>query len=292
MYLVVSMVAWLTLTVIVTAGQPATPRPTTKFEPVPAITGVVAELVRSAQPTFGLDGIEVLQHELGGYPLWQYVASLLWVIMAFVVAAALDFVMTHQLRRLTAKTKTDMDEKLLEVLHGPVKAAVFLLMLNVGIRMFQWPDWVETMLTGLFTIGVACVLTYLAIRLVELLIYFIQSRFLEGDEQLAKLLMPIIGRALKAFVIIIAALTTAQYMGLPITSVIAGLGIGGIAVALAAQNTLANVFGTFTLLADRPFRVGDRVQVEKYNGAVEAIGLRSTRIRTLEGHLVTIPNTH
>ncbi|MCX7916233.1 MAG: mechanosensitive ion channel family protein, partial [Verrucomicrobiae bacterium] len=81
-----------------------------------------------------------------------------------------------------------------------------------------------------------------------------------------------------------------RYMGLPITSVVAGLGIGGIAVALAAQNTLANVFGTITILADRPFRVGDRVQIDKFDGTVETIGLRSTRIRTLDGHLVTLPN--
>jgi MscS family membrane protein len=91
-------------------------------------------------------------------------------------------------------------------------------------------------------------------------------------------------------VIIIGALTTAQHLGLPVASVIAGLGIGGVAVALAAQNTLANVFGTITILTDRPFRVGDHVQVDKVDGAVETIGLRSTRIRTAEGHLVTIPN--
>ena len=111
-----------------------------------------------------------------------------------------------------------------------------------------------------------------------------------ADADLARLLMPVLARSLKVFVIIIGVLTTAQYLGLPITSVIAGLGIGGVAVALAAQNTLANVFGTISLLMDRPFHVGDRVQIDKYDGTVETIGLRSTRIRTLEGHLVTIPN--
>lgn len=77
---------------------------------------------------------------------------------------------------------------------------------------------------------------------------------------------------------------------MPITSVLAGLGVGGIAVALAAQSTLANVFGSITILTDRPFRVDDRVQIDKHDGTVETIGLRSTRLRTLEGHLVTIPN--
>jgi MscS family membrane protein len=123
-----------------------------------------------------------------------------------------------------------------------------------------------------------------------LLLEYSTSKFLGDDMQLAKLMLPVLGRSLKVFVILIGALTTAQFLGLPITSVIAGLGIGGVAVALAAQNTLANVFGSITILMDRPFHVGDRVQIEKYDGTVETIGLRSTRIRTLEGHLVTMPN--
>lgn len=103
-------------------------------------------------------------------------------------------------------------------------------------------------------------------------------------------MFPVLGKTFKVFVIIIGVLTTAQLMGFPITSALAGLGVGGIAVALAAQNTLANVFGSVTLLTDRPFRVGDVVRVEAIEGKVEAIGLRSTRIRTHDGHFVTIPN--
>jgi len=289
--LIVSVVAWLTLTGIVTAEQPAASTDaTSRTETAPMGSGVIAELAKNAQPTFGFDRIEALQHEVGGYPLWQYVASLTWVILAFGVAAFLDFLLANKLRKLTARTKTDLDEKLLEVLRGPVKAAVFLVMLNVGIRMFQWPEWAEMILATLFTVAIAGIITYLILKLVDLLLGYVRSKFFAGDADLSKLLLPILGRSVKVFIIVIAALTTAQYLGLPITSVIAGLGIGGIAVALAAQNTLANVFGTITILADRPFRAGERVQIDKYDGTVESIGLRSTRIRTLEGHVVTVPN--
>lgn len=258
--------------------------------PVADVTEQAASVSKRSQPTFGLDRVEVLQREMGGYPLWQYAASLVWVVLAFVVAALIDFLMSNQLRKLAAKTKTDLDEKLLGILHTPVKAAVALVMLNVGIHMFQWPAWAEKILSTVFTIAVAGVLIYLAMRLVDLLVGYLEPRFFAGDAQLAKLMMPVLAKSVKAFVIIIGSLTAAQHLGLPITSVIAGLGIGGIAVALAAQNTLANIFGTVTILADRPFRVGDRVQIDKYDGSVEAIGLRSTRLRTLEGHVVTIPN--
>lgn len=242
------------------------------------------------QPTFGLHRIPALQVELAGYPLWQYVASFVWIVLAFAVAQLIDILMTRQLRRVTARTRTDIDDKLIEVLHMPVKAAVTLVMLNVGVHMFKWPDWVEKILSTLFVVAVGGTVIFLALRLVDLLLIVVERKFFSGDAQTANLMMPVLRKSLKVFVTIIGALTLAQYMGLPITSVVAGLGIGGIAVALAAQNTLANVFGTITILADRPFRVGDRVQIDKYDGTVETIGLRSTRIRTLDGHLVTLPN--
>lgn len=244
----------------------------------------------ASQPTFGLDRISVLQQAVGGYPLWQYVASLLWVLLAFVLAAIVDFLMTRVLKRLTVRTQTDLDDKLLELLHWPVKLVVILIMLNMGVNTFEWPAWAEKILQPLFVIAVAGVVIYTAVRLVDLLFVFMQRRFFAGDEQLAQMMMPVMGKTIKAFVIIIGVLTTAQHLGFPVTSVIAGLGIGGLAVALAAQNTLANIFGSVVILADRPFRVGDRIQLEGHDGTVESIGLRSTRIRTLEGHLVTIPN--
>ena len=81
-----------------------------------------------------------------------------------------------------------------------------------------------------------------------------------------------------------------QYLGIPIATLLASAGIGGIALALGAQDTLKNLFGTMMLMADKPFRVGERILFSKYDGIVEDIGLRSTRVRLLTGHLVTIPN--
>jgi len=288
--LFVGLCGWLCLGGFTVSGQEVAPAPETSESAAPVAEREARPERHRSQPTFGLSGVPALQQDVGGYPLWQYCASLIWTILAFVVAALIDVVMTKQLRRLTAKTKTKLDDKLVEILHTPVKVIVAMVMLNAGIHMFQWPEWVESMLATGFAITMAATAIYLAMKLVDLVLEFTQEQYFADDAHMAKLMMPVIGKSLKVFVIIIGALTTAQYLGLPITSVIAGLGIGGVAVALAAQNTLANVFGTITILSDRPFRVGDRVQVDKYDGSVETIGLRSTRVRTLEGHLVTIPN--
>jgi MscS family membrane protein len=237
-----------------------------------------------------LNNIEALQPEWGGYPLWQYAASVCWIALAFVIAPVLDLFMTRFLKRLTAKTQTDLDDKILEILHKPVKAVVILAMLNTGLHFFEWPAVVEKILGTLLTLAVAITVIYVAVRLVDLLMDYLGAKAFTGDPALAGMMMPVLGKTFKVFVIIIGALTTAQVMGFPITSALAGLGVGGIAVALAAQNTLANLFGSITILTDRPFRVGDIVKIEAIEGKVEAIGLRSTRIRTHDGAFVTIPN--
>jgi MscS family membrane protein len=98
------------------------------------------------------------------------------------------------------------------------------------------------------------------------------------------------GKVLKIAVVIIAVVTALSQAGYPVGSIIAGLGIGGLALALAAQKTVENVFGEFSIAVDEPFRAGDFIKVDGMLGTVEAIGLRSTRIRTLDRTLVAIPN--
>jgi MscS family membrane protein len=105
------------------------------------------------------------------------------------------------------------------------------------------------------------------------------------------MLAPIVGKTLRLFIIVIGGIIIVQNLtGLKIGPLLASLGIGGLAVALAAKDSIANFFGTLTILFDKPFQVGQRITIDKYDGTVENVGFRSTRIRTLTGHLVTIPN--
>jgi len=97
-------------------------------------------------------------------------------------------------------------------------------------------------------------------------------------------------KTLKLFIIVVAALVTLTNIGIDVTAAIASLSIGGLAVGLAAQDTLANLFGAVAVFVDKPFRIGDRIQLDNVDGTVESIGLRSTRVRNLNGHLITVPN--
>lgn len=102
---------------------------------------------------------------------------------------------------------------------------------------------------------------------------------------------PVVRKTLRTVVVILGLVQIAQQLSdKPITSILAGLGVGGLAVALAAQDTIKNFFGSLVIFADRPFQMGDSVNVDGTDGTVEEVGMRSTRLRTADGHLVTIPN--
>jgi MscS family membrane protein len=106
----------------------------------------------------------------------------------------------------------------------------------------------------------------------------------------SRALISLVGRAGKVVVAALAVVAFLSELGYPVTSLIAGLGIGGLAVALAAQKTMENLFGAFSIGADQPFREGDTIKVDDVSGTVESIGLRSTKIRTADRTVVTIPN--
>lgn len=147
--------------------------------------------------------------------------------------------------------------------------------------------FIETSVAVILTVAIA----YTAYCMVEVATTILVRRAERTTSKMDDMLAPILSKSLRATVIVLALVQIAQILsGKEITSILAGLGIGGLAVALAAQDTLKNLFGSMVLLADKPFEIGDRINVDGHDGPVESVGLRSTRIRTLDGHIVTIPN--
>ncbi len=241
--------------------------------------------------TFGLDRLEWLQVSWLGNPLWQYLASLIFIVLAFYAAKLIDFVFRVQLKRLTARTKSTVDDLFVDLARGPVKIITFVILLHVGLRVFSWPEWAANFISNGLKIVVAASITYVLLKLVDLGMSVWRKRMESAEDALLdSQLFPVISKSAKVFVVVVAALVTTQNLGMNVTGLLASLSIGGLAVGLAAQDTLSNLFGAVALFADKPFRVGDRIQLDSIDGSVEAIGLRSTRVRNLDGHLVTVPN--
>ncbi|MCC6232719.1 MAG: mechanosensitive ion channel family protein [Verrucomicrobiales bacterium] len=242
--------------------------------------------------TFGLDQVPWLREQrFLGIALWQYVASFLFIFLAFYVAKFLDFLTRIWLKRWAERTQTKADDLLLELANGPVKVVAFVFLLHIGLSVFAWPTTVERWLGNAMKVIVALSITYAILKIVDIVVGAWRDRVREEDDRgFDKQLMPILRKALKAVVLVVATLVTLDNVGVNITGLIASLSIGGLALGLAAQDTVANLFGAVAVLVDKPFKVGDRVQFENVDGVVETIGLRSTRLRNLDGFLVTVPN--
>ena len=127
--------------------------------------------------------------------------------------------------------------------------------------------------------------------MVQLLDARLKRWAISTSSDIDEILVPLIGKSLRVFIVIVGGMVVIKNLtGIEIGPLLASLGIGGLAVALAAKDSIANFFGTLTILFDKPFQVGERIVIENYDGVVEEVGFRSSRIRTLTGHLVTIPN--
>ena len=258
----------------------------------PVESSVVHLRVYNAALTFGLDRISFLEkHKLFDIPLWQYVGSLVYIFLAFYVSKFLDFLTRVWLKRWAQKTETKFDDLLLDLLNGPVKIIAFVIFLRIGLEVFSWPPAVQSFLTKGFTVVVAISITYTVLKFVDLVMSYWKQRTGEvRDKTFDEQLFPIVRKSLKLFVVVVATLVTLDNIGVNITAAIASLSIGGLAIGLAAQDTLANLFGAVAVFVDKPFRIGDAIKLDAVTGNVEAIGLRSTRVRNTEGHLVSIPN--
>ena len=242
--------------------------------------------------TFGLHRLPLLQREFpAGTRLWLYPASLIYLLLALAVSKLIDYLIRSGLRSWARRTKAELDDAVVALLDGPIIVVCFVVLLHAGLQVLPWPPWIENFLSKGLTIAVALSITYMATKFVDLLMSYWRTKgAADTDKSFDEHLFPIIRNSLKAFLVVVAFLLTAQNMGLNITSLIASLSIGGLAVGLAAQDTLANIFGAVSVLVDKPFRAGDRIKLDAIDGTVETIGLRSTRIRSLDGHLITVPN--
>jgi MscS family membrane protein len=224
-------------------------------------------------------------------PMWRYI-----LLVAI-------FVLIYRGIRVIGKFISDITTVLKDSeenvrLHLVLKAAMFPIgLLLISVAVYATKEILDLSKTIIQISDIAIgVLSTLAIvvfvyRLIELLVYELDRFAQREDNMLDSTFVQMMRLIARVVVIVIGAIYLLRaFSGKPLSALLAGLGIGGLAVALAAQDTLKNFFGSIMIMLDKPFNVGQRVLVEGIDGVVENIGFRSTRVRTLTGHLVTVPN--
>lgn len=220
----------------------------------------------------------------------RYAVAVAIVLLSFVVHKIVIFFISRELQRLANKGLFTDDRLLVKAIDKPLALTFILLGIYLALLICKFPVAYQKHLDGGFTAVLSCLILWVLVRIFDLAISFVGKKFTATDDAIALQVMPLLRRAFRIFLLIIGAIFIVQNIGVDVGSLLAGLGIGGLAVALAAQESLANFWGTLVLLVDRPFKVNDWVKINNTEGIIEEMGFRSTRIRTWQRSLVTLPN--
>jgi MscS family membrane protein len=234
--------------------------------------------------------VDLLRMRFGENTFLQVLASFALLLVAFVFRKALLVVFFAQLRKATGRTAWKHDDRLVKLLEAPV--SVFSLIVGVffAVMVLTLPSEADLFALRVFQAGTVTVAFWGFLRIVDLVADALEEGARERQMAIHAFL-PLIKKAARIFLIVIGVILVVQNLGYSVGSLLAGLGIGGLAVALAAQESLGNFFGSVSIAADRPFKIGDWIQVgDKVDGVVEEVGLRSTRVRTWARSQLTIPN--
>jgi len=221
----------------------------------------------------------------------EWLIALGILILAVLFARAIYWLISSILRQLTKRTHNEIDDLILQKIDTPVALGVILVGFRFAVERLVFSKVIDTYLHRGFVFISALAITWLLTRIVKVIIeqYFKQYRDQEENPQDNQMLT-MTSRAFSIVLWSLGAIVGLNNAGFDVGALIAGLGIGGLAVALAAQDTVKNIIGGLIVFIDKPFRVGDVVKISDIEGVVSYIGIRSTRIRTYAGRVITLPN--
>jgi MscS family membrane protein len=214
------------------------------------------------------------------------------MIAAFLAGKVVYWASGTLIRQLTKRTKTKLDDILVDMVEEPVVFALTVAGVWYGLRTLELPEIAQVGIGNIVQFLVVLAAAWMLTRILDAIYReYLVPLAEKSENDLDDQLLPILQKGTKLAVWSIGVIVALNNAGYDVGALIAGLGIGGLALAMAAKDTVSNVFGGFTIFSDRPFKLNDRIKVSGFDGTVVDIGVRSTRLKTLEGRIVTIPNS-
>jgi small-conductance mechanosensitive channel len=232
---------------------------------------------------------ELLDHEYFGNSVQQYLIMFGGIVLGLLLVTIFKKIILKRIRQAVSKSKTTIDDFIVESIGLFVLPIVYFSIIYAGLKTVVWPVRITNILEVIYVV----VITYYAIRLFSSIILKILQSFIrnqEGGEEKVKQMGGVM-LILNVIIWMIGLIFMLGNLGYDITAIIAGMGIGGIAIALAAQNIIGDLFNYFVIFFDRPFEVGDFLVIGDKNGIVDKIGIKTTRIRTLSGEQLIVSNS-
>lgn len=234
---------------------------------------------------------EILEQTYYGNTVLDMVISAGIAIGAFIAGRVLYWIFSRITKALTSKSKSKLDDIIIDMIEEPLSFIVVLSGLWYALDRLTFSPGASEFIGHVTQFVVILTISWMITRLFDALYQQYLVPIAEKSEtDLDDQVLPIVRRGTKLAVWIIGTIVALNNAGYDVGAALAGLGIGGLALAMAGRDTVANMFGGLTIFMDHPFRLNDRVKVAGFDGTVKEIGLRSTRLTTLEGRVVTIPN--
>jgi MscS family membrane protein len=256
-----------------------------------AVSGVtegsltISQRVRGAAPAFLLE-------KLLGLFWWQWIALVVVACIGVIVDRAVAFALRAQLSRRLDRWLAGVDPQSIAKAMRPIGLLAMTMVWRSGARLLELPPRANAILIVAVTVVTVFAAVMGAYRLVDVISAALEIRAKRSKSRFDDLLVPLFRKSFKVVITVFSLVFVAEtFEWEQYKTLLAGLGIGGLAFALAAQDTVSNLFGSFTVILDRPFEVGDWVAIANVEGTVETVGFRSTRIRTFYNSLITLPNS-
>jgi MscS family membrane protein len=237
--------------------------------------------------------MEFFAHVYYGNTLFDWTVTLFMMLGSALAARALYWVLGTWVKRLTMKSKTTLDDLMLQIVQGPIVLLLALTGMHLSLMRLHLPDNVRTAVGNVFSVVVALNVAWLLTRAYQGLHegYLIPAAA-KSETTFDDHILPFLRSGITLVIWALGLIIGLNNAGFNVGALLAGMGLGGLAFALAAQDTIANVFGGLTIFVQRPFKIGDLIIFDGRTGRVKEIGLRTTRLEDFTtAHAVFIPNS-
>ena len=239
---------------------------------------------------------EILGQNLFGVSIGKLGLFFVIILITFIIKSIFLYIVDKKISILIKKTKPELYDLILNAIKSPLGYLILLHGFYLAIISLQLPEKIgqfeiASIVKPIYLLLISFIMLYFIFKIIDILAYYLHKEAKKTDSSLNYQLVPLLVKSLRILVATVGILFILQNFGYNVTSLIAGLGIGGLAFALAAQNTVSNLFGSITIFSDKPFQLGDWIQVGDIEGIVEDVGFRTTRVRRFDQALVTVPNS-
>ncbi len=226
-----------------------------------------------------------------GNSLLDYFLALGIVLASIILGKIVYYTINKHVKKIIKKTDNRLDDILVDAIEGPIILLIFAVGLYVAQKMLVIPPSMQIFISGAVTAVFVIDIVWLKTRIIDIVVReYLRPLTKKTRTNLDEQILPLLQKGLTTITVIVGGLIIISNFGVNINALLAGMGVGGLAIALASKDTVENLFGAFTILLDRPFRIHDRVIIDGVTGEVTEVGLRSTRLRTINNTEFIIPN--